>query len=852
MVRVKSDRMGVKYLLLMVLLSVMIVNVYAAFNNSGVYMPEDKLDRMKDGSDPEIFTTFKSGSGGLSYRDIDPEILALLKNSGGKLSPEVRSVFLKKAKKSVLDSLLKLGKSVDQSMLSWVDSDSVVYDAIYGSVSPVDPEILLNLDQFWLELGAEYTKKYKNLTLSAAIARRGMGIDSIPGFGRKWGVAYTFLEEAQKAGKSFTQYLIDKDANAEMPNMPKSSEDTIAYSKVKEFLNAENLTYRKAWDDTITRAKVGSILNTSGSNVNVFNCLLGLLVINSDQYPEKRSWCPSVSNFIKFMINNLEKPASSLPLTDKQTWPIFPTLSAPWPLLMPLAKTIPLDECNFIWEKYLGKHGDNRLHAYGPYRSNTKPYQLIDRSWNLNSYPARIEVGGVCGTMATISTEVHTPLGKPVFKSGQPGHGNVVRYDAISDGKFIAQIGQSVAGVKVTTTFWFFRDGNAWDLQKMGTYAIHHFGLALSATLGLRQYMDTRIALHIYRTLSEEQKDSLGNTLLLSTLMENPSNTEVLYTLAKDTKHAASILAIMDTLPASLKDNTLLQDAKMKKNVNTYVDQIMKKMLNEVFTNPMNFPSEDQIILTNFLESLKDKYPLEVANASKFFKRRYIPWQQVRIKSAPDDISKVSAIIDNDINSRWLLWKDHPVEIVFEVDTSYDISGFLYYTRSDGVNYGQIKNYLIFVSDDGVNWGDTIVSSEWKNSKDSQCAFFDSVKGKYLKYVALNAYGNHKATGIREIKILYTPSNTTAISSKSGLHNAIPVISSVRTARSVQFRLNSSATESGLCKIYNIQGKMVRTILPVKSGGRVSYTVNRTGLAQQIYIVKIKLKNSTFIQKLLF
>lgn len=817
----------------------------------GVFTVNAQMENIYTESDfYENLSCFENYNEVPQLRDVDPEILTILKNSKGEFSPILRNAFLKKAKDIALDSLQSLGKQVDQNMLSWLDSDTMAYDAVYGSISPVDPDILLNLNQLWKELGAEFTKKYKNLTLSAAIARKGFGVDSLPGNFGWWGHDYREMKKVQEKGQIYTEYKWEQDANAQTPYVPKSSADTIAYNKVKELLTAEKLTYRQAYDDIIARAKVDGILAANGSKSSAYDCLSGLLMLNSTQLPWKRTMHPKVSDYIKFLVNIVEIPASTLPLENKQKWPYFPTLTAPWPLMMPLARTLPLDECQFIWDKYLGKHGNKRLHLYGPYRSKTRPYKLVDRPWHWTAYPALIEIGGVCGTMSTISQRAQTALGRPVLKAGQPGHSCTVTYGCNELGEFSTGIGQSISSPEKTHTFWFFADGDAWDLENSSSNGVHQFGLGLAMNFKLSQYMDTRIALHIYKILSQKQKDSLGYSLLFSTLKKNPYNTEVFYTIVKDTRDAASLLAVMDTVHARITDNSFAP--KIEKNINNYIKFTMKAILRNAFVTPNNFTPEDQLLISNYLDPIKNMYEPESLIAYNIFKRKFIPWEQVSIKSAPDTINMVEKIIDNDLNTKWLLKKKFPIEIVLKANTSYEISGFLYYTRREKMS-GRVKDYLIFVSDDGVNWGDTIVSSEWEKGNTPQYVFFEPVKGKFLKYVALSSHSNDTAIGIREIKILYTPSNVTGISSKDALqHTSIPMVTSIKNSRGIKLILSSDAVKSSPCKIYNIQGKLIRTILPVKAKGRVSYTVKREGLAQQVYIVKIDLGNCSFVQKVLF
>ena len=228
----------------------------------------------------------------------------------------------------------------------------------------------------------------------------------------------------------------------------------------------------------------------------------------------------------------------------------------------------------------------------------------------------------------------------------------------------------------------------------------------------------------------------------------------------------------------------------------------------------------------------------------------FVPHTETSIEYVGGEEKTAKNIIDDNLKTKWVLGKGAPQEIVIKLDKEYAVSGLEYYTRSDGGCYGQVKDYEIYLSTDGVTWGDPIAIGKWSRSFKPQRNLFAPTKSKYFKFKALSIYDNRKYVSMREIKIIYTPDNTTGISENSLQHSTKTLVNTVQNKNSIIFNLNSNMRKVGLCKIYNIQGKLVKTISPKSLYGKVSYTVNKNEFSKQVYIVKIKLENSSFVQKI--
>lgn len=458
--------------------------------------------------------------------------LGTLKKANWQVTGEVRKAFLAEAEKGVLASL---DKPLPADFLKWVRSDAEVYQAVYGSVSPADKRILLNLHQMYSEVGLEFIRKYKHLFIGAAVGRRFTGVGPLKGFHK-----YTsLLESGLRRDGDYHKNIkapsgAPKRVRPEVLETAKAMEER-ALKQTRAYIEQKGITAREVYDEKDHRDAVTALLKANKVRVKNLDDWLGKVLILQGKRPAERDPFPKVSEFFQYLAAHHETPASELNLPKKTKWPMFPIDKTPWPLLVPLSKTLPLREADYIWEKFQGKHGGKNLHVYGPYTHAHKSRGLEPNpEWHLNAWPSRIKQGGLCGTCTSIASGTYTALGKPTFKAGQPGHSCIVFYRRTGKGYFSTGRAQSTSTPNATKTAWLFADATAWrNLNKAEVYLEYHMGLAQAMNLGLDTYMDTRLAVHMYRQMSEAERAAHGQQLLRNAAKLNPYNVEPWYLLGE-------------------------------------------------------------------------------------------------------------------------------------------------------------------------------------------------------------------------------------------------------------------------------------------------------------------------------
>ncbi|NWK56036.1 hypothetical protein HW115_10470 [Verrucomicrobiaceae bacterium N1E253] len=482
-------------------------------------------------------------------QSLEVEVLA----AKGKWSDQIRDAFIAQARTEMLSALKASGKSVSAETVAWVDAHEDARLAVYASVSPADPRILINLDQLRTELGDEMFQRYRQFCLGAAVARRSIGVGAIAGaaVNLKFAKLYEWGDEARAKGVEPEAYLAGT-------RKAGGIEKYAATDKISAYLKQHALPLKDAYVQDSHRKAMEAILTEAGVK-KAERALPGVLrsiMLAQELRPAKRSDYPRVSEYLVFLDKIYQTPASQLSLEDGQRWPLYPVKESPWPILMPLSMTWPLDEAEHIWEKYQGKHGGKRLHTYGPY--NRFPVG-VDRSlepspWHWSSWPSTITTGGVCGTMSSIANGTLTSLGVPIVKAGQPGHSCIVRYDMNERREYLAAVGQAATGgPDKTTAPWLFADQpKVRSRGKFSVYSEYHFALAQAMNAGLDSFLDTRIALHMYRAMPEPLRLKTGRALLLSALKRNPYNIEAWYVLAEDSRSGAELVALFDSFNREL------------------------------------------------------------------------------------------------------------------------------------------------------------------------------------------------------------------------------------------------------------------------------------------------------------
>ncbi|HTV41263.1 MAG TPA: hypothetical protein VMF08_11850 [Candidatus Sulfotelmatobacter sp.] len=405
-----------------------------------------------------------------------------------------------------------------------VVSNATSRDAIFAAIYPPDATILENYARLRSELGHDFVDRYRALVVGVAVADRGGWlIDSTPA--------------PPRPGRAEVQ---------EVP-LVKAIADFMAKNSVSALSLYTDSGQQSLLIQTLSSGGFDSQQVKSVRNRDHLFSLLERAMIQLGQRPATRQPNPTTADWLRHLASIYEATPTSTPQYQKgkfMSWPLFPIADAPWPLLMPLARPVPLDEANYIWEKFQGMHGRDRYHTYGPYLETeaVRLRSLQPSPWHWDAWPDRIVHGGICPAMAGIAVDTHSALGEPSVGAGQPGHANLISFYG-ADGLWYAVVEQAFSGgPDVTTATWRFRDSEKTPARLFGgsAGAEYHLGLAQAMNAGLKTYIDTRIAVNLFHILPDPERKTLGTKLLVNAAQQNPFNPELWYLLAHQAPDASA------------------------------------------------------------------------------------------------------------------------------------------------------------------------------------------------------------------------------------------------------------------------------------------------------------------------
>ena len=477
-------------------------------------------------------------------RECYAKVGPLLQSADGRLTPEARGAYLEWAEKAVLLQLKQNNQAVPDACLAEVRANGTTRDALFGSVFPPDPSILQNYAQLRAQLGPDFTARYRSFVIAVALAKRVKGVEAeaeIKSIGHDYQPGFWVDESLQVPGSE-----ADKEFVRKLAAFMKQSQIAAYDLYQNPGLQAQLKTYLAG--QAVGSDRIAQVRKSVGFGEQLKNALILL-----GQRPAAREAKPATVAWMRHLAaHNAAKPTST-PAQDGRpmTWPLFPLDTAPWPLLMPLAHPIPLSEANYVWEAFQGEHGPDRYHTYGPYRGDDDvvPDSLRPSQWFWDAWPDRIIHGGMCVPISKGTVDLYSALGKPAMWAGQPGHANLISFQYVG-GAWTAEIEQAFAGgPDVTTAQWYFDEIGAGIRYRDLYYwvgAEHQLGLALSMNVGLKSYMDTRLAANIFRLMPEADRPKIGVNLLRTTLAANPFNPELWYLLAGQTTDVTQAVALCE------------------------------------------------------------------------------------------------------------------------------------------------------------------------------------------------------------------------------------------------------------------------------------------------------------------
>ena len=516
-------------------------------------------------------------------------MLKICVNERYKFTPKVREAFLAYAKAQAKSDLQAQGKSLPDEFFAWIDANPEMEAGVYGAHHKAS-DVLLLLYSLRLDLGKAAFEKYRQLALAAAIVSVKMEMEAditprpplklvingdprkpvntkAPGRTRDMNdhiinfLKENTIEEDVVVGHKEVLPELKYDKRGVAIPAPKRkpkkvaitekrtrslyAADVLAGKALQEKFNA----YMKAKGQTVKIDCGERIVHWNSrdmvrgqqyKNINEAYFLFRTAYKAKGLLPAKRDPFPSPAEQCAYLIRNNEYKFP--PETQAQRkWPRFP-LTAPWPILTMLAAdNQPLREREERWVAFRAK-GEFRTH--GEYIGGIAQQHPMQSARRLKPYPftySTIQImlkdGGVCGTMAAISSRSHNTLGIPASQAIQPGHCAMVafRYDPKTK-TYSCKGGQyATGGDDKTTPFtpWFFGEDLVKRTGRKNGYEIsfhqrkpmvYHQSVAWAVNYGVQSYLDSTMAYAVFRLLPEAQRKAHGARLLESGLAINPYN----------------------------------------------------------------------------------------------------------------------------------------------------------------------------------------------------------------------------------------------------------------------------------------------------------------------------------------
>jgi hypothetical protein len=518
-----------------------------------------------------------------------------------KLTSEVERAYLRLSKAKALREITNSKTLFPPGFLEWIDSDPIVCATVYGARKDA-AGILCVLRSLELDLGEDAVRRdYTQLALAIAVveAPTGFSADLSP---RK-PYQLTILTDPRQPVNTHAK---DRplDVNDHIINfledhppiecdpfrVPEFKEDARGVEvvaaakkprkgatdkKVKRALLAADVLENKALQDefnaymaahaqqvhidcgdhVIMPNQVEAVSGPYAAGIKEAYDLFRTAYESKGRLPQSRDPLPTPAERFAYAIrNDSHFPASK---ESQRKWDRFPVKSAPWPTMTLLAQANePLREREEVWQRFVDR---GEAITYGEYTGGIAQQGDFQAARRLSPFPftygtfqMMLKDGGVCGTMANMSVRTHTALGSPSSTAGQPGHCALIVFSKDKKTHFFNCHGeQYVTGGDDNThphARWFFGDTDA------ARDMIWHQSVAYAVNAGFQTYLDSMVALQIYKSLPEAKQKEKGLGLLQSGLLANRYNIAIVEAAAAtgDTKRISELAAF---LKKSLNDH---------------------------------------------------------------------------------------------------------------------------------------------------------------------------------------------------------------------------------------------------------------------------------------------------------
>src|SRR5215831_16497384 len=94
-----------------------------------------------------------------------------------------------------------------------------------------------------------------------------------------------------------------------------------------------------------------------------------------------------------------------------------------------------------------------------------------------------------------------------------------------------------------------------------------------------------------------------------------------------------------------------------------------------------------------------------------------------------------------------------PHTLVLDLGAQYQVDGFRYLPRQDGIDNGTIASYQFYVSPDGTTWGNAVTAGILAADTTEKTVRFPATLGRYVRLVVLSEINGNAWTSAAELNI---------------------------------------------------------------------------------------------------
>jgi PKD repeat protein len=99
----------------------------------------------------------------------------------------------------------------------------------------------------------------------------------------------------------------------------------------------------------------------------------------------------------------------------------------------------------------------------------------------------------------------------------------------------------------------------------------------------------------------------------------------------------------------------------------------------------------------------------------------------------------------------------YPHELHLDLGDYYEVQGFRYLPRQNGIVNGRIHEYEFYVSLDGQSWGKPVAAGFFDDTPLEQQVDFDQITARYVRLVALSEVNGNPWASVAELNVIGTP-----------------------------------------------------------------------------------------------